>query len=148
MYNPITAASLFVNDDMSVYGPKAHQRVISKLNSGLGPLFYHQHSLPFEPLPETMLNEGEASPVPDLILYDNEHRTTPVIIEVCHTDGLRRDLRKVIRLIDDDEYGILEGFVYDYIVTQWFRYRKGDGGLTTESSYSDVLGMDLNQFLI
>lgn len=147
MYHPISANSLFVNDDMNVYGPKAHQRIISKLNSGLGHLFYHQQTLRLEPLPETMLNEGEASPVLDLILYDNGNRTTPIIVEVCHTDGLRRDLRKVTRLIDEDEYGILEGFVYDYIGTQWFRYRKGDGGLTTESSYSNILDMDLNQFL-
>lgn len=70
-------------------------------------------------LTKGMLNEGEASrndgpSVPDLILYDNDNRTTPVTVEVCHTDGLRRDSRKVIRLIAEDEYGILEGFVYDY----------------------------------
>lgn len=147
MYNPISANALFANEDMSVYGPKAHQRIISKLNSGLGPLYYHQHSISLEPLPATMLNEGEASPVPDLILYDNDNRTTPIIIEVCHTDGLRRDLRKVIRLIDEDDYGIIEGFVYDYMAKKWFRYRKGDGALPTESSYSDLLTIDLNQFL-
>jgi hypothetical protein len=84
MYNPIATNAPFVNDDMSVYGPKAHQRIISKLNSGLGPLYYHQRTLRLEPLPETMLNEGEASrndgpPVPDLILYDNENRMTPAI---------------------------------------------------------------------
>ncbi len=140
-------APFFVHDDMSVYGLKAHQRIISKLNSGLGPLFYHKHTLHLEPLPETMLNEGEASPVPDLILYDNQNRVTPIIIEVCHTDGLRRDLRKVIRLIDDDDYGIIEGFIYDYIANQWFRYRMGDGGLPTESSFSELLQLDLNQFL-
>jgi len=141
-YNPT-----FAYDDVDVYGPKAHQRIISKLNSGLGPLYYSEGKLDLEPLPETMLNDGEASPVPDLILYDNEARTTPIIIEVCHTDGLRRDIRKVIQLIDADEYGILEGFVYDYLTYEWYRYRKGDGGLTESSSYSDILNMDINQFL-
>lgn len=136
-----------VNDDMSVYGPKAHQRVIAKLTSGLGPMFYRHGTLRLEPLPETMLNEGEASPVPDLILYDNEARTTPIIIEVCHTDGLRKDLKKIIALIDSDDYGIEEGFVYDYTTFRWYRYRKGDAGLTTESSVSEVLHMDLNVFL-
>lgn len=136
-----------VNDDMGVYGPKAHQRVISKLNSGLGPLFYREHTIQLEPLPETMLNDGEASPVPDLILYDNDARTTPVIIEVCHSDGLRKDLKKVVSLLEADDYGVREGFVYDYIAGQWYRYSKGDGGLTTESSFSEILQIDLNQFL-
>lgn len=137
----------FAAEELSVYGPKAHQRVISKLNSGLGPLYYRERSIRLEPLPETMLNEGEASPVPDLILYDNEARVTPVVIEVCHTDGLRKDLKKVILLLDSDDYGIEEGFVYDYIALQWYRYRRGDGGLTTESSFSDILQLDLNSFL-
>ena len=147
MYNPGQYGSSFVYDDMGVYGPKAHQRVISKLNSGLGPLYYAEGKLPLEPLPETMLNDGEASPVPDLILYDNEARLTPIIIEVCHTDGLRRDIRKVIQLVDDDDYGIQEAFVYDYLTLLWYRYKRGDGGLTESSSYSNVLDMDLNQFL-
>ena len=110
-------------------------------------MFYRYGTLHLEPLPETMLNDGEASPVPDLILYDNEARITPIIIEVCHTDGLRKDLKKVIALIDSDDYGILEGFVYDYTTCRWYRYRKGDGGLTTESSFSDILQLDLNAFL-
>jgi len=137
----------YVAEDMIVYGPKAHQRVISKLNSGLGPLYYERRKLHLEPLPETMLNEGEASPVPDLILYDNETRETPIIIEICHTDGLRKDLRKVINLVDEDNYGIREAFVYDYIALKWYRYQKGDGGLTESSSYSELLSMDLNAFL-
>lgn len=147
MYNPGTIEFALVNDDMSVYGPKAHQRVISKLNSGLGPLFYHKHVIHLEPLPETRLDEGQASPVPDLILYDNEARITPIIIEVCHSDGLRKDLKKVIALLDADDYGIKEGFVYDYAADQWYRYIKGDGGLTQSISFSEILQLDLNQFL-
>ncbi|QIP12892.1 hypothetical protein G8759_09765 [Spirosoma aureum] len=147
MYKPIFPEYAQVNDDMSIYGPKAHQRVISKLNSGLGPLFYREHCIQLEPLPETMLDEGQASPVPDLILYDNTARTTPIIIEVCHTDGLRKDLKKVIALLEADDYGIQEGFVYDYITAQWYRYSKGDGGLTQSTSFSEVLQLDLNQFL-
>ncbi|GAB4009975.1 hypothetical protein GCM10028808_19830 [Spirosoma migulaei] len=147
MYNPGTIEFALVNDDMSVYGPKAHQRVISKLNSGLGPLFYREQVIQLEPLPETMLDEGQASPVPDLILYDNEARTTPIIIEVCHSDGLRKDLKKVIALLDADDYGIKEGFVYDYVADQWYRYIKGDGGLTQSTSFSEILQLDLNQFL-
>ena len=53
----------------------------------------------------------------------------------------------MIQLVDADEYGIVEGFVYDYLTYEWYRYKKGDGGLTESSSYSGVLAMDLNQFL-
>lgn len=147
MYNPGTFEFSLVHDDMSVYGPKAHQRVISKLNSGLGPLFYREHTIKLEPLPETMLDDGQASPVPDLILYDNEARLTPIIIEICHSEGLRKDLKKVITLLESDDYGIREGFVYDYVASLWFRYTKGDGGLTQSTSFSEILQLDLNQFL-
>ncbi len=134
--------------ERSVYGPKAHQRVIAKLTLGLGHLYYRERTLSLEPLPETMLNEGEASPVPDLILYDNQTRTTPVIIEVCHTEGLRKDLRKVIGLIDGGDYGIEEGFVHDYLAGGWYGYRRGNGGLPETSSFSRVLNLDLNAFLL
>lgn len=134
-------------EDMAVYGPRDHQRVISKLTTGLGILYYKDGKIRLEPLPETMLDEGQASPTPDLILSDNEADQTPIIIEVCHTKGLKHDLNKVIRLIDEAEYGILEGFIYNYKTGQWLRYRKGDAGLLTESSFSDVLNLDLNAML-
>lgn len=94
-----------------------------------------------------MLDQGKASQVPDLLLRDNEAAQTPVIIEVCHTDGLKGDLRKIIQLIDDELYGIREGFLYDYRTGQWLRYRLGDGGLTTETAFSEVLNLDLSGFL-
>jgi len=147
MPNFRTTGLPYAAEERCVYGPKAHQRIIAKLTAGLGYLHYREKTLALEPLPETMLNEGEASPVPDLILYDNEARITPVILEVCHTDGLRKDLRTVVSLIEDDEYGIEEGFVYDYLASRWYRYRRGEGGLTTETSFSEVLGLDLGQFL-
>ena len=72
---------------------------------------------------------------------------TRIIIEVCQTNGQRNDLRKIIRLIEEDDYGILEGFVYNYKTDEWLRYRKGDGGASTASSVSEVLGVDLGPFL-
>ena len=147
MYISTTSHLPFVREEMAIYGPKAHQRIISKLNSGLGPLYYREGRISLEPLPETMLNEGEASPVPDLILYDNETRQTPIIIEVCHTEGLKKDLKKVVQLTNEDNYGILESFVYDYTARQWFRYRKGDESVVYSSSFSDILQLDLNSFL-
>ena len=49
--------------------------------------------------------------------------------------------------MEDDDYGILEGFVYNYKTQQWLRYRKGDGGVATESAFSEVLQLDLKAFV-
>jgi len=57
--------------DLSINAPKEHQRIISKLTTGLGVLFYHECSIDLEPLPETMIDEGQTSPVPDVSLYNN-----------------------------------------------------------------------------
>lgn len=148
MYFPSIANPPTVGEDQRVWAPADHQRVIAKLTTGLGVLFYREKTIRLEPLPETMLDEGKASPVPDVSLCDNETNQTPVIIEVCHVKGLKGDLRKVIQLIDDDLYGIREGFVYDYRTYEWLRYRFGDGGVVTNSSFSDLLQLDLNAFLL
>ena len=73
--------------------------------------------------------------------------TTPVIIEVCHCSGLRNDIKKLIRLIDDYDYGIEEGFLYDYVAKQWRRYRKGEEEIEVGVSISKVLKLDLASFL-
>lgn len=147
MYIPNSTDARLFQDDQAVYGPRDHQRVIAKLTTRLGSLYYDAKRIRLEPLPETMLDEGQASPVPDIILSDNDADTTPVIIEVCHTRGLKRDVHKVIQLIDEDEYGIQEGFIYDYKTETWLRYTKGSAGLTVESSFSAVLNLDLNAML-
>ncbi|GAB3963947.1 hypothetical protein GCM10028806_00730 [Spirosoma terrae] len=145
--NPVSLKSLVLEDEMGVNAPIIHQSVIARLTAGLYP-FFRSGQIPYEPLPETMIAEGYASPVPDVILYDHSNEETKLIIEVCQNQGLRHDLAKVIRLIDEDVYGIREGFVYNYKTQQWLRYRFGDGGLTTESSFSEILNLDLNQFLL
>lgn len=145
-FPPLTPPSL-VHEDFGVWAPADHQRVIAKLTTGLGMLFYREHTSSLEPLPETMLDEGKASLVPDLSLCDSKTDTTPIIIEVCHSKGQKDDIQKVIQLIDNDLYGIREGFIHNYKTGQWYRYRFGDGGLTTESSFSDILQLDLNDFL-
>ena len=133
-----------VMDDGS-NAPIYHQRNIARLTAGLYPLFSNG-TISLEPLPETMVGEYN-SPTPDVTFFDNATETVPVIIEVCQTRGQKNDLKKVIGLIDDCDYGILEGFVYNYKTHQWLRYRKGDGGQATESSFSEVLNLDLNQFI-
>jgi Uma2 family endonuclease len=148
MTYPDTAVqSSFVYDD-GVNAPIRHQQIIARLTVELGILYHKQHSIPYEPLPETMLAEGYGNPVPDLILFDHEAEQTRVIIEVCQTTGQNNDLDKVIRLVEQANYGILEGFVYNYKTGQWLRYCKGDGGKGTESSFSKVLNLDLGPFVV
>ena len=147
MYTIKPSFSLVREAEMGVNAPMEHQRVISQLNTGLGKLYYYDKLINLEPLPETMLDEGRTSPTPDLILYDREADHIPTIIEVCHTRGQKGDLQKVVSLIEDYPYDIREGFVYNYRTHQWLRYRKGDEAAATESSFSDVLQVDLNQFL-
>lgn len=145
-YSERTEPPFFVYDD-GVNAPLKHQQVISRLHVELGILYYKQRSIPYEPLPETMLAEGHGNPVPDVILFDHEAERTRLIIEVCQTNGQDNDLDKVIRLVEQAKYGILEGFVYNYKTQRWLRYRKGDGGQATESSFSEVLNLDLGPFV-
>ncbi|MCX6214311.1 hypothetical protein [Spirosoma sp.] len=147
MYFPSAGGPSVVGEDLGVWAPADHQRIIAKLTVGLGVLYYREKAIHLEPLPETMLDDAKASLVPDLSLVDNESSETPIIIEICKTAGLKGDLRKVIELIDDGIYGIREGFIYNYHTCKWLRYRFGDGGLTTESSFSEILNLDLNSFL-
>jgi hypothetical protein len=142
MYEQPYNTPYMVHDD-GTNSPFSHQRIISKLTVELGVLYYHKKTIKFIPLPETPLDEGPGFPVPDIILFDEKTEQTRIIIEVCTNRGINNDIKKVIRLIEDDDYGILEGFVYNYKSREWFRYRKGDGGVATASSFSEVMGVDM-----
>jgi len=133
--------------DFGIHSPKAHQWIIAKLTTGLGVLFYHEGAITLEPLPETMIDEGQTSPVPDVSLYDNKTYQTPVIIEVCHPNGVKNDFKKVQRLIEDYDYGTIEGFVYDYINNTWLKYQKGMGRQFENTSFSTVLQLDLAKLI-
>lgn len=98
-------------------------------------------------LDEGLSSRGQTSPVLDVLLCDNQRHTTPIVIEVCHTTGVRNDIKKIIRLIDEYDYGIEEGFLYDYVTHEWQKYRKGKGTVEANNSFSDILKLDLNQFL-
>ena len=146
-YDPRASKFFVKEDERGVNVPLLHQQTISRLHVGLGILYYREKTLPYEPLPETMLTEGYGNPVPDMILFDHETEQTRLFIEICQTSGLKNDTLNVIRLIEENDYGILEVFVFNYKTTQWLHYRKGDGGIATESSFSDLLQLDLNQLL-
>lgn len=139
------------DDEMGVNAPMIHQQIISRLHVELGVLYYHQKRIQVEPLPQTMVGEESSRydglTTPDLILYDQSTEQTAVIIEVCQTRGLKNDLKKVITLIDEDVYGIREGFVHNYKTGDWFRYRRGDAGLTEKTAHSEVLGLNLGKLL-
>lgn len=144
--------SPFLVDDDGTNLPYDHQRIISKLTVELGVLYYHKQTLPFIPLPETPLAEGPGYPVPDLILYEEKAEQTRVIIEVCNNRSVNSDLRKVIRLIEEDDFGIQEGFVFNYKTGEWLRYRKGDGavrrsGVATASSFSEVMDVEMGEMV-
>lgn len=131
---------------MGTNAPKAHQRVIARLTTRLTILF-DEGTITLEPLPETMLNEGQTSPTPDLILYNNVLHETPVIIEVNHAAGIKSDLKKVQQLIDAQDYGIQEGFVYDYNRQEWHKYKLGSGIVKENPSYCEVINLDLATLL-
>ncbi|WP_461068212.1 hypothetical protein [Spirosoma horti] len=143
MYEQNYNSPFLVQEDDGTNSPLDHQRVISKLTVGLGILFYRERAILLEPLPETPLGEGPGHQVPDVLLFDNEAQLTRIIIEVAQPRTSGHDLKKIIRLIEEDDYGILEGFVYNYKSREWFRYRKGDGGVATPSSVSDLMGVDM-----
>ncbi len=132
---------------MGTNAPKPHQRIISRLLGHLSYRYYIEGSLQLEPLPETMLDESQTSATPDIILYDNVLEQTPAIIEITHTNGVLNDLKKVRRLIDETEYGIQEGFVYDYKRNEWHKYRRGVGDILDKPSFCEAINMDLATLL-
>jgi Putative restriction endonuclease len=132
---------------MGTNAPKSHQRIITNLAAELVFLYKKQRTITLEPLSETMLDEGQTSPTPDIILYDNVREETPVIIEITHTNGVKNDLQKVRRLIEETEYGINEGFVYNYKRNEWHKYKRGVGDITENPSFCDAINLDLATLL-
>lgn len=131
---------------MGTNAPKSHQRLIAALTAQLW-IRHREGTLYLEPLPETMLNEGQTSPTPDLILYDNVLEETPVIIEINHTAGIKSDLIKVSKLVEEGYYGIREAFVYDYKRNEWHKYKLGEGIVKENPSYCEAINIDLATLL-
>jgi len=127
---------------MGVNAPKIHQRIIGQLMMRLGILYYIEKKIPYEPLPETMIDESQTSPTPDILLFDNQKKQNQVIIEVSGNTGARRDFEKVKQLVQ--EYGVPEGFVYNYDTGTWRKYSLADGEDTQRPSYCAAIGLDLD----
>lgn len=130
---------------VGVNAPKPHQRVIGKLMTALGQLFYREGKIPYEPFTETMIDEGKTSPTPDILLFDNRLSQNKVIIEVSTTAGARKDFEKLVELIHD--YDVPEGFVYNYIDKTWRKYVLQQGEVIDHPSFCTIIGYDLNEFL-
>jgi Uma2 family endonuclease len=60
---------------------------------------------------------------------------------------MKNDFKKVVRLMEEYEYGVQEGFVYDYSTNIWRKYQKGIGEQLENPSFSEVLQLDLAQFV-
>lgn len=115
-----------VHEDDGTNSSLEHQRTISKLTVELGILYYHKRSIMLEPLPTTPLGEESGHQVPDVLLFDNAVELTRIIIEITQPRTVSRDRQKIIYLIEEADYGVLEGFVHNYKTREWLRYRKGD----------------------
>lgn len=136
----------YIIQDMGINAPKAHQRIIRKLTKSLAILF-DDGKISLEPFPETMIDESKTSVVPDVLLFDNEKEQTLVVIEVTHSTGVADDFDKVVYLIEERNYGVVEGFVYNYKTGQWFKYKKGEGAIAERPSFCQTIGYDLNELL-
>ena len=128
---------------MGINAPKEHQAIITRLIHGLADLYLKDKTHLF-PYPETMIDEGQTSPAPDILLYDHKQEKTLLIIEVTHSNGVKKDSAKVSNLLRD--YEVEEGFVYDYKKNLWYKVDSTSGEIT-ETSFSNVLNLELSTLL-
>lgn len=129
---------------MGVNAPRIHQAIIAKLVTGLMNLYRDRQTHLFA-YPEAMIDQSQTSPVPDLLLANPETELTEVLIEVTHTQGVKKDTEKLKELMTT--YEVPEGFVYDYKLNRWHRYELDGPDSGEESSYCQAVGHSLSEFL-
>lgn len=123
---------------------RQHQAIITQLIYGLTGLFKSGRTRLF-PYRETMIGESQTSPVPDVMLVDTQTDLTLVIIEITHTQGVKKDMQKLKELMAT--YDVPEGFVYDYRQNLWHRYDLHSGQIETGNSFCTAIGENLSQFI-
>ncbi len=142
-----------MNDNQIIYmevnGPgiamsRIHQAIIGRLIYWLTDL-YLKNQTELIAYPETMIDESETSPVPDVMLVNHDTDLTEVIIEVTHTQGVPRDIEKLKNLMK--VYQVGEGFVYDYKQKRWHKFRVGGPNTGEASAFCDAVGQDLSAFV-
>ncbi|GAB4014614.1 hypothetical protein EXU85_17965 [Spirosoma sp. KCTC 42546] len=129
---------------MGVNAPRIHQAIIAQLVTGLMNLYRNRQTQLFA-YPEAMIDQSQTSPVPDLLLANPETELTEVLIEVTHTQGVKKDTQKLKELMTT--YDVPEGFVYDYKLNIWHRYELDGPDSGEESSFCQAVGHSLNEFL-
>ncbi len=129
---------------MSINSPRPHQEVITKLLVRLY-LLFEAGQITLQPYPETMIDSGQSSPVPDIILVDLESEQAQIIVEIANKTGFKADCKKVRTLIDAKDYDIREGFVYNYQTHDWYKYSLAKG--EEVSAFSDIIQQDFSIFL-
>ncbi len=133
--------------EMGQLATLTHQRAIKRFIIGLDKL-YEQGKTQLEVLPETDIDPGNPeSKCPDILLRDNAAVAVKLVIEIATHLGARTDFKKLRRLIDETEYGIEEGFVYDFEQKTWMKYSKKTGIVTDNPSWSEVLQFDLGSLI-
>ena len=123
---------------------RIHQAIIGRLIYWLTDL-YLKNQTELIAYPETMIDESETSPVPDVMLVNHDTDLTEVIIEVTHTQGVPRDIEKLKNLMK--VYQVGEGFVYDYKQKRWHKFRVGGPNTGEASAFCDAVGQDLSAFV-
>lgn len=125
--------------------PRLHQAIITKLIYGLTDLYMHG-KIDYFAYPETMIDESQTSPVPDVMLIDPKTDLTHVIIEITHTQGVKKDLHKLQTLMSD--YEVQEGFVYDYKMKKWYKATIDCTEIKEDVSFCDAIGYDLQKMVL
>lgn len=129
---------------MGVNAPRIHQAIIAQLVTGLMNLYRNRQTKLFA-YPEAMIDQSQTSPVPDLLLADPETELTSVLVEVTHTQGVKKDTQKLKELMTT--YEVSEGFVYDYKLNIWYRYELDGPDAGEKSSFCRAVGHSLSEFL-
>lgn len=124
--------------------PKIRQAIIGQLVTGLIDL-YSSRKTTLMAYPEAMIDQSQTSPVPDILLADPETKLTAVLIEITHTQGVKKDTVKLKELMT--EYDVPERFVYDYKLNLWHRYELHDLDVDHSSAYCKTIGCSLSDFL-
>ncbi len=129
---------------MGVNAPRIHQAIIGRLIYWLTDL-YMKNETELIAYPETMIDESETSPVPDVMLVNHDTDLTEVIIEVTHSQGVPKDIEKLKNLMRI--YRVSEGFVYDYKQKRWYKFRLDDADTGETSSFCNAIGRELAPFV-
>lgn len=129
---------------MGINAPRKHQAIIAQLVYGLTNLYLSGKTRLFA-YPETMIDESQTSPVPDVMLVDMDTDLTKAIIEITHTQGVKKDAQKLQELMTD--YDVEEGFVYDYKKELWRKFNLTKGEIKEDPAFCETASANLNEML-